>query len=316
MTHKQSYERHYSVLLHEVLDLMQPEIIDMPFVGIDCTLGEAGHLLAMLKKWPTMHAVGCDVDAQMMQRAQARLGMLSARVQCHQAWFDDMLGQYQDYPGLPVRVIFMDLGVSMYHFVASGRGFSFNDVAWLDMRLSGEGDAAHDIVNRWSQSQLCDLFRNYGDEKEAYKMSKMIVQQRPFDMAKDLADAIFKISSKKHARIHPATKIFQAIRIQVNQELARLESAIVQAFDLLDIGGKLGIISFHSLEDRIVKNFFRDLARPCHCSASQMRCTCGGPVGRLMNAGGTAPTQKEVGENSASRSARLRVIQKLGARCG
>ncbi len=304
----EKYQGHYSVLKAEAVELLSPKDREQGFIFIDGTLGEGGHTAAMLQAWPYAKAVVNDADKYMIGRAKQKLDAFAQRVTYHLGWFDDFL---ENYKGEKPQVIFLDLGLSMFHFLASERGFSFQDETPLDMRLSHQGISASDIVNTWNEKDLADLFRKYADEKEGYRMACAIVKNRPIHTAKQLGDLIYSMSKKQHYRIHPATKIFQALRIFVNQELSHLERALPLAFNLLAMGGRLGIISFHSLEDRLVKNYFRELSKSCHCPSSQMKCTCGGPLGTLVNRGGTVPTQAEIKENSASRSARLRVIEKI-----
>lgn len=307
---KIKYQGHYSVLKNEVLALLAPEDTTKKFVVIDGTLGEGGHTKAMLDAWPGAYIQAGDVDTEMIDCAKEKLKPYAQRITYHLSWFDDLLKDYKE--GRP-QVILLDLGLSMFHFLASGRGFSFQDDTPLDMRLSHQGMSATNIVNTWNEKDLADLFYKYGDEKEGYRMACTIVKNRPIDTARQLGDLIYSLSRKQHYRIHPATKIFQALRIYVNQELAHLEHALNWGFNLLAPGGRFGIISFHSTEDRLVKNYFRDLSKSCRCPAHQMICRCGGPLGILVNPGGTAPTPQEIQENPASRSARLRVIQKRGA---
>lgn len=306
----EKYQGHYSVLKAETVELLAPENIEASFVFIDGTLGEGGHTAAMLQAWPNAVAAVNDADDQMIGRTRQKLDVFGKRVSYHLGWFDDFL---ENYKGERPQVIFLDLGISMFHFLASARGFSFRDDTPLDMRLSHQGISAGEIVNSWSEKDLADLFRKYADEKEGYYMACTIVNNRPIHTARQLGDLIYANSKKQHYRIHPATKIFQALRIFVNQELFHLEKALPLAFNLLTGGGKLGIISFHSLEDRLVKNYFRDLSKNCHCPPTQMKCTCHGPLGILVNPGGTVPIQTEIEKNPASRSARLRVIQKRGS---
>lgn len=302
-----SYEGHYSVLKEEVLKLLAPEDTTKEFVVMDGTLGEGGHTKAMLDSWPGAYAEVNDADEQMIGRARLKLENYSQRVHYSLGWFDDFL---ENYKGAAPQVILLDLGLSMFHFLASGRGFSFQDEALLDMRLTHQGISATDVVNTYKEKELADLFYKYGDEKESYRMACAIVKNRPIHTAKQLGDLIYGLSKKQYYRTHPATKIFQALRIYVNQELVHLERGLVFAFNLLAPGGRFGVISFHSLEDRLVKNYFRDLSKNCRCLPSQLICQCGGPLGTLINSGGTIPGKREIDENPASRSARLRVIQK------
>jgi 16S rRNA (cytosine1402-N4)-methyltransferase len=231
-------------------------------------------------------------------------------------WFDDFFAFYSEEER-PDRIL-LDLGISVYHYEESDRGFSFGKEETLDMRLDPDsGESAEDLVNNWSEKDLADIIYRYGEERYSRRIASAICRRRgetPIVRADDLADLIRGAvpSQARHGRTHAATKTFQALRIAVNGELDRLERVMVEAFWVLKPGGKLGIISFHSLEDRMVKNFFRDLDRNCLCPPDAFRCTCGDiHRGKLMSRKPVGPTEEEVRRNSPSRSAKLRVIEKL-----
>ena len=210
------------------------------------------------------------------------------------------------------------MGISVFHYERSGRGFSFRYNEALDMRLNSESEiSAADIVNRYDEKNLADLIYLYGEERYSRKIASAIVKARTvkkLESSKELADLIYDAvpAQYRHGGIHPATRTFQALRIAVNGELLRLPKALQAAFNVLSIGGKLGVITFHSLEDRIVKNYFRNLEKKCVCPPEFPSCKCGGqPCCELLNRKPVLPSQEEIQKNSPSRSAKLRVVRKL-----
>jgi 16S rRNA (cytosine1402-N4)-methyltransferase len=235
----------------------------------------------------------------------------------HLGWFNDFYANYPDNLPKPNLILF-DLGISVFHYERSGRGFSFRYDEELDMRLNdSEGKSASDIVNTMREDELANLIFNYSEERYSRRIARAIVENRqlaPITNSKVLAQIIYDCvpAGYRHGGIHPATKTFQALRIAVNAELNRLPEALNSAFDVLEVGGKMGVITFHSLEDRIVKNTFRNWAKVCSCPPEQPICTCGGsPKVELLTRKPIGPTEEEVKENSPSRSAKLRVIRKL-----
>jgi 16S rRNA (cytosine1402-N4)-methyltransferase len=307
------YAGHYSVLLNETVAMLKLPAAETLF--IDCTLGEGGHALKMLQSYPHMKLIGIDADGVMLERAKERLAAYHDRASFFNAWFDEFLANYP--PQLPQpQAVLMDLGVSMFHFAKAGRGFSFHDTDRLDMRLNaGDTATAEELVNTLEENELADLLWRYGEERRSRAIAAAIVRARrkaPITDAKTLADIINSaVRPEKKPFINGATKTFQALRIAVNRELERLENALKTAFNLLAPDGRLAVISFHSLEDRIVKHFFADMARPCRCRPDVLTCRCSGPLGHLVNKGGTTAGTDELKNNKASRSARLRVIAKL-----
>ena len=306
---------HTSVLLNECLDLLAPEG-DHPLM-VDGTLGEGGHTEAFLSAFPRLRVIGVDADARIQARARERLAPFGDRVIFHLGWSD---GFFRDYPEGEKKpdVILLDLGISLFHYEKSGRGFSFRSDEPLDMRLDpSEGESAADLVNTLGESNLADLIYQFGEEQYSRRIARTIVEARrsaKFATARSLADCIYGAvpAQYRHGRIHPATKTFQALRIAVNGELSRLPALLDLAFRTLAPSGKLGVITFHSLEDRIVKNHFRDLAKSCICPPEVPICKCGGrPRAELLTKKGVGPTEEEIARNSPSRSARLRVVRKI-----
>ena len=310
---------HTSVLLNETLEWLSPEnesFADNAFM-VDSTLGEGGHSFAFLNRYKNLRIIGLDADQKIQARAKERLSCFGDRMNFHLGWFNDFYANYPDNLPKPNLILF-DLGISVFHYVRSGRGFSFRYDEELDMRLNdSEGKSASDIVNTMREDELANLIFNYSEERYSRRIARAIVENRqlaPITNSKVLAQIIYDCvpAPYRHGGIHPATKTFQALRIAVNAELNRLPEALNSAFDVLEVGGKMGVITFHSLEDRIVKNTFRNWAKVCSCPPEQPICTCGGsPKVELLTRKPIGPTEEEVKENSPSRSAKLRVIRKL-----
>lgn len=310
---------HTSVLLNETLEWLSPEnesFADNAFM-VDSTLGEGGHSFAFLNRYKNLQIIGLDADQKIQARAKERLSCFGNRMNFHLGWFNDFYANYPDNLPKPNLILF-DLGISVFHYERSGRGFSFRYDEELDMRLNdSEGKSASDIVNTMREDELANLIFNYSEERYSRRIARAIVENRqlaPITNSKTLAQIIYDCvpAPYRHGGIHPATKTFQALRIAVNAELNRLPEALNSAFDVLQVGGKMGVITFHSLEDRIVKNTFRNWAKVCSCPPEQPICTCGGsPKVELLTRKPIGPTEEEVKENSPSRSAKLRVIRKL-----
>ena len=310
---------HTSVLLNETLEWLSPEnesFSDNAFM-VDSTLGEGGHSFAFLNRYKNLRIIGLDADQKIQARAKERLSCFGDRMNFHLGWFNDFYANYPDNLPKPNLILF-DLGISVFHYERSGRGFSFRYDEELDMRLNdSEGKSASDIVNTMREDELANLIFNYSEERYSRRIARAIVENRqlaPITNSKTLAQIIYDCvpAPYRHGGIHPATKTFQALRIAVNAELNRLPEALNSAFDVLEVGGKMGVITFHSLEDRIVKNTFRNWAKVCSCPPEQPICTCGGsPKVELLTRKPIGPTEEEVKENSPSRSAKLRVIRKL-----
>ncbi|MBO4731809.1 MAG: 16S rRNA (cytosine(1402)-N(4))-methyltransferase RsmH [Spirochaetaceae bacterium] len=308
---------HTSVLLEECLEWLSPEnegYGSNPLL-IDSTLGEGGHTFAFLSKYKKLSVIGIDADPVIQQKAKQRLAEFDDRVSFYNGWFDDFYANYPADREKPNLILF-DLGISLFHYEKSGRGFSFRYDEPLDMRLSPSATvSAADIVNRTNEKELADLIYMYGEERFSRRIARAIIEARNCEVienAKNLADIIYRAvpADYRHGPIHPATKTFQALRIAVNGELDRLPRVLESAFSVLKVDGKMGVITFHSLEDRIVKVFFRNLAKNCSCPPEQAICTCGGKK-RAEILAKVAPGTEEVKRNSPSRSARLRVVRKL-----
>lgn len=317
---------HTPVLLNECLEYLSPvgETFENDAYMIDSTLGEGGHSNAFLSKFPNLHIIGLDADKNIQARAKERLSKFAdeGRMRFFNGWFNDFYANFDEQTeltqGKHPNLILFDLGISVYHYERSGRGFSFRYDEPLDMRLNfEEGESAADIVNSWKEEELANMIYLYSDEKMSRRIAKAICDARSLskiESSKALAEIIYNSvpGSYKHGNIHPATRTFQALRIAVNSELRRLPQAIHLAFNILEVGGKLGVITFHSLEDRIVKNYFRNLGKQCVCPPEQAICSCGGTAcASILTKKPIDPTAQEVKENSPSRSAKLRVVRKI-----
>ncbi len=310
---------HTPVLLNECLEYLSPvgETFEKNAFMIDSTLGEGGHSNAFLSKFPNLHILGLDRDKDIQSRARERLSVYGDRMDFFNGWFNDF---YKNYPADKEKpdIILFDLGISVYHYEKSGRGFSFRYDEPLDMRLNAEsGESAADICNNMREEELANLIYLYSDEKYSRRIARAICEERKsqkIESSKQLADIIYNAvpGNYRHGAIHPATRTFQALRIAVNSELRRLPEALHAAFNDLKVGGKMGVITFHSLEDRIVKNYFRNLGKKCVCPPEQAQCTCGGtPCAEILTRKPVEPSSEEIKTNSPSRSAKLRVVRKL-----
>ena len=310
---------HTPVLLQECLEYLSPE--GEPFEQnarmIDSTLGEGGHTFNFLSKYPTLHITGLDADSVIQSRARQRLEQFGERVQFENCWFNDF---YKKMPAEAERpdLILFDLGISVFHYERSGRGFSFRHDEELDMRLNpNAGESAADIVNSYKEEELANLIYLYADEKFSRRIARAVVEERAKEKISStvrLAQIIYDCvpSNYRYGNIHPATRTFQALRIAVNSELKRLPEAIHDAFNVLKVGGKMGVITFHSLEDRIVKNYFRNLSKECVCPPTVMQCVCSGkPCAQLLTRKPVLPSEEEIKSNSPSRSAKFRAVRKL-----
>ena len=310
---------HTPVLLRECLDFLSPvgEPYEKNAFMIDSTLGEGGHTNAFLSKYPELKICGVDADSVIQQRAKERLSCFGDRIRFFNGWFNDFYSSYPAEMPKPDLILF-DLGISVFHYEKSNRGFSFRYDETLDMRLNENGTlSAFDIVNSYSEKDLADLIFLYGEEKLSRRIASAIVEARSvseISSSKSLAEIIYNCVPEKyrHGAIHPATRTFQALRIATNDELGHLPKALFDAFNCLNAGGKMGVITFHSLEDRIVKNFFRNLGKECVCPPEFAECRCGGKqCAEILTRKPVCPGEEEIKVNSPSRSAKLRVVRKL-----
>ncbi|MGL4982089.1 MAG: 16S rRNA (cytosine(1402)-N(4))-methyltransferase RsmH [Treponemataceae bacterium] len=310
---------HSSVLLQECLQYLSPEnedFADKPLM-VDSTLGEGGHSQSFLHNFKNLRIIGLDADKKIQARAQERLASFGDRMTFVSAWFDEFYAAYPDQFERP-HIILFDLGISVFHYEKSGRGFSFRQDEALDMRLNPlTEESAEGLVNSLNEEDLANLIYINGEERYSRRIARSIVEERKqfrITTTKRLSDIIYHAvpSEYRRKKINPATKTFQALRIAVNKEFDRLESALENAFKVLQVGGKMGVITFHSLEDRIVKNFFRNKAKDCICPPQQPICICRGTKeALLLTRKAVCPTSEEIEENHPSRSAKLRVVRKI-----
>jgi 16S rRNA (cytosine1402-N4)-methyltransferase len=305
---------HVPVLLEAVLELLAPPAGEASLV--DATLGEGGHAEAFLSRFPRLRVVGVDKDGEILRKAEARLAPFGTRVRLVRSSFADFF--QRELGALRPERILMDLGVSMFHFEESGRGFSFRAEEPLDMRLdSGGGRTVAELLQAAEEGELARLLEAFGEEPRARRIAAAIVrhreQQGPITRSGELARIVAGAvePEARHGRTHPATRTFQALRIAVNDELGELERALPAALAGLAPGGRMGVIAFHSLEDRIVKRFFRERARACTCPPEWPICQCGGKSQlSLLTRKPHVAGEEERRANPASRSAKLRVVEK------
>jgi 16S rRNA (cytosine1402-N4)-methyltransferase len=307
---------HKPVLLREVTALLGEPQGEMVFV--DATLGEGGHAEAFLSGNPRLILFGIEKDRSIMERARQRLDRFGGRVKLFRMDYCEFFRSYAELVDRSPQRIFFDLGVSMFHYQTSGRGFSFRRPEALDMRLDIEkGITARQLIATSSEEELVELIRRFGEERYARSIGAAIVRTRETGAIEDsqgLARIIWGAvpPAYRYGKIHPATRTFQALRIAVNEELQMLEVVLPLAFSRLSTGGRLGVIAFHSLEDRIVKRFFRERNKSCTCPPESPICQCGGRRQALiLTRKPIMAVEAEVRQNPASRSARLRVLEKI-----
>jgi len=305
---------HLSVLYHEILDALQPRKGGR---YVDGTLGAGGHAAGILEtSSPDGLLLGLDVDPQALSLARQRLSDYGPRAHIVQASYITLSEQLAALHWPEVEGILLDLGASSMQFDTPDRGFSFQVDAPLDMRFDPQNPTrAADLVNNLTEKELADLIFQYGEERHARQVAREIVRARPLyttgHLAKVVAAAVTRGRGKSRDHLHPATRTFQALRIAVNRELEALEACLPQAMSALSPGGRLAIIAFHSLEDRIVKQYFRRESRDCICPPEQPVCTCGHrAILKEITRRPVRPQDEEIERNPRSRSARLRVAEK------
>ena len=307
--------KHVSVLLEESLEALALKQVG---IYVDGTLGGAGHSFQILTRTKNAKLIGIDRDDEALAAAKKRLADFADRVTFCKGNFADVKQHMQNCGVDKIDGGLLDLGVSSYQLDNGERGFSYNHDARLDMRMDQSGGiCAYDVVNGYTKQQLIKVLRDYGEEKFAPSIAQKIVSAReiaPVETTFQLAELIKTGIPAKARRDggHPAKRSFQAIRIEVNNELGILRDAINDFFDLLKPGGRLAIITFHSLEDRIVKTAFNDFCKGCTCPPDFPICVCGNkPKGKLVFKKPVIAGEKELEENSRSSCAKLRAIEKL-----
>jgi 16S rRNA (cytosine1402-N4)-methyltransferase len=302
---------HQPVLYKEIIHALQPQNGGR---YVDGTLGAGGHARGILEaSAPDGQLLGLDVDPQALALARKTLAPYEQRTHLVQASYISLSRQLDQLSWKAVDGIVLDLGVSSMQFDTPERGFSFMNDAPLDMRFGPSMlQSAADLVNEYSESELADLIYRYGEERDSRKIARAIVRARPLHTTRELAAVIEAVSPRRGERIHPATRTFQALRIAVNEELASVEAVLPQALAGLRSGGRLAVISFHSLEDRIVKDFFReqskDLINPPYeqIYAEERKATL-----KEVNRKPITPGEDEIKSNPRARSAKLRIAEKM-----
>jgi len=306
---------HTSVLLDEALHYLA---VQPGGRYVDCTLGAGGHALAIMRETEQGGVLlGIDADPHAIEFARGTLEEYAESVQLVNDNFRNLKSVAEKLNFTPVHGVLFDLGISSMQLAEEGRGFSFQTEAPLDMRFSEtQAVTAADILNDYREDDLANLIWEYGEERYSRRIARAIVRARPLQTTTQLANTIQRAvpdGRPRKGRIHPATRTFQALRIAVNDELAALTTALEQARDILGPGGRLVVIAFHSLEDRIVKQFFQREARDCICPPEQPVCTCNHRATlKTLTRRPVKPGDEEIERNPRSRSARLRAAERIG----
>lgn len=301
---------HISVLYHQIILALSPK---SPGRYLDATVGAGGHAWGILDaSGPHGQLLGLDLDPQALEIAIQRLAVFGDRASLVQASYTTLLHQLRLKGWQTVDGILIDLGVSSMQLDTPRRGFSFQADGPLDMRFSpSQPTTAADLLNHLAEADLADILWRYGEEKLSRRIARAIVQARPLQTTRQLAEVITRASGGTRQHIHPATRTFQALRIAVNDELKAIETVLPDAVSALASGGKLAVISFHSLEDRIVKQYFRRESRDCICPPEQPVCTCQHRASIIeLTRRPIEADEEETKTNPRARSARLRIAEK------
>jgi len=302
---------HISVLYHEIITALNP-ISDGLY--IDGTVGAGGHAWGILDaSKPDGKLLGLDLDPQALVFANQRLSVFDKRFYLVQSSYTNMREEAQKLGWGQIDGITLDLGVSSIQLDSSVRGFSFRFDSPLDMRFGNTTQpTAADLLNNLSENQIANILWEFGEERFSRRIARMICESRPIRTTFQLSKIVEKAYGKNNNRIHPATRTFQALRIAVNQELQAIQDVIPTAIDILRPGGRLAIISFHSLEDRIVKTIFRRESKDCICPPEQLICTCNHKAKVIeISKKPIEPNLDEKEVNQRARSAKLRIIEKI-----
>lgn len=303
--------KHYTVMLNEAVDALECKDGN---VYVDCTLGGGGHSELILKRIsPNGRLIAFDIDDEAINHSKERLKEYKNLTIVKSSYTNikeelEKLGVEKITGG-----VILDLGASYHQLTKRERGFSFSKNAPLDMRFNMDSNfSAYDVVNTYSEDDLVRIFSEYGEERFSKRIAKKIVEVRrlePIRTTEELANLIVSATPHVKSHIHPATRVFQAIRIEVNNELKNVKNVLSDILDLLDVGAIISVISFHSLEDRIVKQFFKFESQKCRCN--EMICKCPPPKIELVNRKPIMASEKEIKENPPSRSAKLRVVRRV-----
>ncbi|HUQ62912.1 MAG TPA: 16S rRNA (cytosine(1402)-N(4))-methyltransferase RsmH [Acidimicrobiales bacterium] len=311
MSEPDRVSQHAPVMVAEVVDLVRPV---PPGTVVDATLGNGGHSRAVLESVPQVNVFGIDKDPDAIERAASALAPFGKRVTLQRASFEEMAPVLRSMGTQEVSGVLFDLGVSSPQLDQPTRGFSYSHDGPLDMRMDPEAaTSAADVVNDYSEDDLARVLADYGDERFARRIARAIVAARPLNGTRELADIVrsaIPAAVRRHGR-HPARRSFQAIRIEVNRELDVLAGALDDAVDLLTPGGRCVVLTYHSGEDRIVKDRFRYAATGgCTCPP-QLPCQCGATAKVRLLKRGRRPAAHEVAANRRAESARLRAVERL-----
>ncbi len=302
---------HQPVLYNEIIHFLQPQRSGR---YIDGTVGAGGHARGILDaSEPDGILLGLDLDTTALELARKNLESYQDRVFLVHSSFGNLRKQLNAMGWQMVDGILLDLGLSSMQIDTPGRGFSFRQEASLDMRFNQQNPlSAKDLVNNLPEGELADLLFKYGEERRSRQVAKAIVKSRPIESTLELAKIIASATSSGRPGRHPATRSFQALRIAVNDELSVLEEVLPQAISSLKQNGRLAVIAYHSLEDRIVKHYFRQESQDCICPPEQIVCICGHKAAvKVITKRPIRPQEEEIIRNSRARSARLRVVEKL-----
>lgn len=302
---------HQPVLYQEIIHALQPH---RGGFYIDGTIGAGGHAWGILEACqPDGLLLGLDVDPQALELAHKRLAPYGQRAILVRASYTTILEQLQRVGRKTVDGILLDLGMSSIQLDTPQRGFSFQVDAPLDMRFDPSNPVkAADLVNSKPENELADILYRFGEERHSHQVAQAIVRARPVTSTRQLAEVVARVTGGRRKGLHPATRTFQALRIAVNHELEAVEDVLPRAVACLVSGGKLAVISFHSLEDRLVKQFMRRESQDCLCPPRQPVCTCGHRASlREINRHPVRPQEAELRNNPRARSARLRVAERL-----
>ena len=284
------------------------------FIYVDCTLGGGGHSELILQRIsPDGKLISFDVDEDAIEASSKRLANYKNLTIVKNSYTNiKQVLKKLNIPKITGGVLF-DLGASYNQLTKQERGFSFTKEAPLDMRFDKDADfTAYDVVNNYSEDDLVKIFSEYGEERFSKRIAKKIIETRKLkkiNTTTELSDLIIDCTPNIKSRVHPATRVFQAIRIEVNQELKNVKNTLNDVLDLLDFGAIISVLSFHSLEDRIVKQIFKYNSTKCHCDKTQMICHCPPPILELINKKPIIASEQEIRENPPSRSAKLRVAR-------
>lgn len=305
--------KHEPVLLEPVLEYLEPNRADG--VLVDATVGLGGHAEALLERHPRVRLVGIDRDPEALERSRARLSRFGDRVTLVRGRHETLIDILKQSGVETASGILADLGVSSMQLDDPARGFSFRFEGPLDMRMGSEGRTAADLVNELEEHELARILRDYGEEPMARRIARAIVEARteaPIETTSKLAEVIRTVKRSRPHDIDPSTLTFQALRIAANEELTGLDRFVDDAVGALESGARVAIISFHSLEDRIVKRAFRRLEGECTCPPNLPVCGCGATrVIRALTGRPVTASEEEMKRNPRSRSAKLRVAEKV-----